>query len=50
VVATVPEVAEEYEALIQFLYLAPVGLAQASLDGQIAMINPRGASGARHAE
>ncbi len=39
-VATVPELAEEYEALIQFLYLAPVGLAQTSLDGEIAMINP----------
>ena len=39
-VATVPQAAEEYEALIQFLYLAPVGLVQASLDGQIAMINP----------
>nr|WP_308634990.1 diguanylate cyclase [Massilia brevitalea] len=30
----------EHEALIQFLYLAPVGLVQASLDGEIAMINP----------
>ena len=33
-------VADEYEALIQFLYLAPVGLAQTSLDGDIALINP----------
>jgi diguanylate cyclase (GGDEF)-like protein/PAS domain S-box-containing protein len=32
--------ADEYEALIQFLYLAPVGLVQASLDGQIDFINP----------
>jgi diguanylate cyclase (GGDEF)-like protein/PAS domain S-box-containing protein len=35
-----PEIGEEYEALIQFLYLAPVGLVQAALDGTIAMINP----------
>ena len=33
-------IAEDYEALIQFLYLAPVGLVQTSLDGAIAMINP----------
>jgi len=33
-------IAEEYEALIQFLYLSPVGLAQTSLDGEISMINP----------
>ena len=31
---------EEHEALIQFLYLAPTGLVQASLDGAIAMMNP----------
>ncbi len=31
---------EDYEALIQFLYLAPVGLAQTAIDGEIAMINP----------
>jgi diguanylate cyclase (GGDEF)-like protein/PAS domain S-box-containing protein len=30
----------EHEALIQFLYLAPVGLVQATLDGAIGMINP----------
>jgi diguanylate cyclase (GGDEF)-like protein len=30
----------EYEALIQFLYLAPVGLLQAAIDGEIVMINP----------
>jgi diguanylate cyclase (GGDEF)-like protein/PAS domain S-box-containing protein len=30
----------EHEALIQFLYLAPVGLVQATLDGTIGMINP----------
>jgi diguanylate cyclase (GGDEF)-like protein/PAS domain S-box-containing protein len=32
--------AEEHEALLHFLYIAPVGLVQASLDGEIAMINP----------
>lgn len=31
---------EEHEALIQFLYLAPVGLVQASLDGAVSMMNP----------
>jgi diguanylate cyclase (GGDEF)-like protein/PAS domain S-box-containing protein len=31
---------EEYEALIQFLYLAPVGLAQTTMSGEIVMINP----------
>jgi diguanylate cyclase (GGDEF)-like protein len=30
----------EHEALIQFLYLAPVGLVQAATDGTIVMINP----------
>jgi diguanylate cyclase (GGDEF)-like protein len=32
--------AAEHEALIQFLYLAPVGLVQTGLDGEIVMINP----------
>lgn len=32
--------AAEYEALLQFLYLAPVGLVQAAADGEIAMLNP----------
>ena len=32
--------AAEHEALIQFLYLAPVGLVQTGIDGEIAMINP----------
>ncbi|MEO6073685.1 MAG: diguanylate cyclase [Burkholderiales bacterium] len=32
--------ADEHEALIQFLYMAPVGLAQTSIDGEIALINP----------
>jgi predicted signal transduction protein with EAL and GGDEF domain len=30
----------EHEALMQFLYLAPVGLVQSSIDGEIVMINP----------
>lgn len=30
----------EHEALIQFLYLAPVGLVQAAPDGAIVMLNP----------
>ena len=30
----------EHEALIQFLYLAPVGLVQADIDGSIALLNP----------
>jgi diguanylate cyclase (GGDEF)-like protein/PAS domain S-box-containing protein len=30
----------EHEALMQFLYLAPVGLVQAGMDGEIVMINP----------
>ena len=30
----------EYEALIQFLYLAPVGLVQADIHGEIGMMNP----------
>jgi diguanylate cyclase (GGDEF)-like protein/PAS domain S-box-containing protein len=35
-----PDLANEYEALIQFLYMAPVGLVQTSMDGEIVMINP----------
>ena len=30
----------DHEALIQFLYLAPIGLVQARLDGEILLINP----------
>ncbi|MBC7843380.1 MAG: sensor domain-containing diguanylate cyclase [Gemmatimonadaceae bacterium] len=33
-------VAEENEALTQFLYLAPVGLTQLSMSGEILMLNP----------
>jgi diguanylate cyclase (GGDEF)-like protein/PAS domain S-box-containing protein len=32
--------AEEHEALLQFLYMAPVGLVQLAHDGGIVMINP----------
>jgi diguanylate cyclase (GGDEF)-like protein/PAS domain S-box-containing protein len=31
---------DEYEALIQFLYIAPIGLLQARQDGEILMVNP----------
>ena len=30
----------EYEALIQFLYMAPIGLMQVRMDGEILMVNP----------
>lgn len=33
-----------YEGLIQFLYQAPIGLVQTTLDGEITMINPMSAS------
>jgi diguanylate cyclase (GGDEF)-like protein/PAS domain S-box-containing protein len=33
-------IADEYEALVQFLYLAPIGLAQLAIDGEILFINP----------
>jgi diguanylate cyclase (GGDEF)-like protein/PAS domain S-box-containing protein len=32
--------ADEHEALMQFLYMAPVGLVQARADGEIVMVNP----------
>lgn len=35
-----PEIGDGYEALLQFLCLAPVGLIPTSLDGTIGMINP----------
>lgn len=31
---------DEHEALIQFVYMAPIGLAQLRADGEIVMINP----------
>jgi diguanylate cyclase (GGDEF)-like protein/PAS domain S-box-containing protein len=38
--APIVDEASEYEALLQFLYLAPVGLVQTSMDGEIVFINP----------
>lgn len=38
--STGSSVADEYEALIQFLYLAPVGIAQTAIDGEIVLVNP----------
>lgn len=34
------DIAAEHEALLQFLYLAPVGIVQTTVDGTISMINP----------
>jgi diguanylate cyclase (GGDEF)-like protein/PAS domain S-box-containing protein len=34
------DIASEYEALLQFLYMAPVGLVQTRSDGEIVLINP----------
>jgi len=31
---------DAYEALVQFLYRAPIGLVQTSLDGAVEMLNP----------
>ena len=41
-VAVVPtgDLTDEHEALLHFLYMAPVGLAQISRTGEIAMLNP----------
>ena len=33
-------VQEEYEALLQFMYMAPIGLVQTLADGEITMVNP----------
>jgi diguanylate cyclase (GGDEF)-like protein len=35
-----PNTLDAYEALVQFLYRAPIGLVQASLDGTVDMLNP----------
>jgi diguanylate cyclase (GGDEF)-like protein len=35
---------DAYEALVQFLYRAPIGLVQASLDGAVDMLNPMSSS------
>jgi len=34
------DLVQEHEALIQFVYMAPAGLVQARIDGEIVMINP----------
>jgi len=39
-VDTEGDLAQEHEALLQFVYMAPVGLVQARTDGEIVMINP----------
>jgi len=41
--ATSAELASELEAITQFLYLAPLGLVQTTIDGEIVMINPMSA-------
>ena len=35
---------DAYEALVQFLYRAPIGLVQTSLDGTVDMLNPMSSS------
>ena len=35
---------DAYEALVQFLYRAPIGLVQASMDGTVDMLNPMSSS------
>ena len=35
-----PDPSDAYEALMQFLYRAPIGLAQTTLDGSVEMLNP----------
>ena len=39
----VDDLAGEYEALLQFLYMAPIGLVQTDIDGAITLINPKSA-------
>jgi diguanylate cyclase (GGDEF)-like protein len=39
-----PNHVDAYEALVQFLYRAPIGLVQAGLDGTVDMLNPMSAS------
>jgi diguanylate cyclase (GGDEF)-like protein/PAS domain S-box-containing protein len=39
-VATASDPSDEHEALLHFLYIAPVGLAQTSLNGDVVMMNP----------
>jgi diguanylate cyclase (GGDEF)-like protein/PAS domain S-box-containing protein len=35
-----PDLMDEYEGLMQFLYIAPIGLAQAKADGEVLIVNP----------
>ncbi|MBC8008442.1 MAG: sensor domain-containing diguanylate cyclase, partial [Prolixibacteraceae bacterium] len=37
---TAATLADEHEALIQFLYMAPVGIIQTSINGAIWLMNP----------
>lgn len=37
------DLAGEHEALLQFLYMAPIGLVQTDIDGTITLINPKSA-------
>jgi GGDEF domain-containing protein len=39
-VATASDLSDEHEALLHFLYVAPVGLAQTSPDGDVVIMNP----------
>jgi diguanylate cyclase (GGDEF)-like protein len=39
-----PDTDDAYEALIQFLYRAPIGLVQIGADGSIEMLNPKSSS------
>jgi diguanylate cyclase (GGDEF)-like protein len=39
-----PEASGAYESLMQFLYRAPIGLVQTTLDGSVEMINPMSAN------
>jgi len=39
-----PDNVDAYEALVQFLYRAPIGLVQAGLDGAVDMLNPMSSS------
>jgi len=39
-----PDNNDAYEALVQFLYRAPIGLVQTSLDGTVDMLNPMSSS------
>ncbi|WP_020652134.1 putative bifunctional diguanylate cyclase/phosphodiesterase [Massilia niastensis] len=39
-----PDPADAYEALMQFLYRAPIGLVETTLDGTVEMLNPMASS------